>query len=236
MKLNKKNILSLALLLCAGNGALAQEGGRDHLPQIPDSFAQVVDAVNAIEGNNAYLHQLAFEIKKFIEDVDKTLNKLKDPKDNTSFGQCVAFVDEKLHVMLGSFINPLKIKLAEENDRTSAYYKALQAADDILTNFYAQFQKVAKVMKIAENKKTGAKMALALKEQIDLFFKQHDAVDRKLAELLKCLEQLQLDTLVKEMASIRVLFQQAKAENAQPLSLANQAKIANILHKKIHQR
>jgi hypothetical protein len=88
-------------------------------------------------------------------------------------------------------------------------------------------------MKDPANKQTGVKMAVALKNQLDAFFGQHAALDQEMAELQRCLAILQLDSLVKEIAAVRAVFQEAKEGNAKPLPKDQQAKIANMLHKKL---
>lgn len=226
MDFKKKITLSLALLLCTSAFVRASENG---INQIPENFQQVVDEVN----DATYLEKLSFEIKNFIDDVEQVINKLKDEKDTTSFAQCTALVDAKLEFMLKAFITPLKDRLAQHKDPSSMHYKALKAADNVIAILYAQFQKLAKVMKDPANRQAGLKMATALKNQVDMFFNQHAALDKEIAELHTCLAILQFDALVKEIAMVRSILQEAKENNAKPMPKDQQAKFANMIHKKL---
>jgi len=226
MDFKKKITLSLALLLCTGTLVRANENG---INTIPESFQQVVDEVSDV----TFLEKFSFEIKNFIDDVEQVINKLKDEKDTTSFTQCTALVDAKLDLMHKTFITPLKERLAQHKDPSSMHYKALKAADNVIAILYAQFQKLSKVMKDPSNKQAGLKMAMALKNQVDVFFNQHALLDKEIAELHTCLAILQFDALVKEIAMVRSLLQEAKENNAKPMPKDQQAKFANMIHKKL---
>ncbi len=220
MEFKKKITLSLSLLLCAGSITFVNA-----TPNCAE--------VTAEQSDIQYLEILSSEIKKFIDDVTMIINRLKDEKDTTPFSQLVTSMNMQLETLHKMFVTPLKERLAQHKDQSSTQYKALKAADNLLAILYTQFQKVSKVMKDPANKQTGVKMATALKNQLDAFFGQYATLDKEMAELHRCLAILQLDNLVKEIAVVRAMFQEAKEGNAKPLPKDQQAKIATMLQKKL---
>lgn len=212
----KRNIvLSLALLLCAGVSSA--------------SYAGALTSQDV-----SYIHQITQDIKGLIDDTRTQLATFINPQDMSPFSTYVKIFEEKLEEVTAKIINPLKAKLAEnQNDTTSLFYQTLKITDDLLADLHTQLQELLKVLISPKNKTKGLAMATALQKQIDVLAKKYDSFDQKLVQLLTYLQQLELVPLVQEIGDIRGLLKKAKLEQSRPLSNAEKAQIALMLDKKL---
>ena len=229
-----KQCFSIALLMCAGTLAAQEELVNPVISSAPETFQQIVDEMNSFENDTLYINTLANDIKTLFEEITQYVKNIINPDDNTSIAQYIIIFDQKLNFMRVSLINPLKEKLDTRSDCTAPYYKALKTSHEILNDLFNQLNAIVKTMKKPDNQKNGTKMALALQEQKDLLSNKYDSLDKQLSELQDHVQQLHLEQLVQDIAWIRTILNNANVKNRKPLTIAEKARIAAILHRKLN--
>lgn len=215
--LKRNMFLSLTLLTCAGFNLVAVDA-----PETPVAVA------NLNEADTAYILQLTQDIKSFIESVKGDVESCLTDKAKKSIAHYITLFEEKLTQWENGILKTHKDTLANcTMDQKSAYYQALKTTDEIMMELHLQLKQFHKVVTDPKNMVKAVVLATKLAEQHEKLMKKYDLLDQKLETLHKHLHELELATLIQEVAQIRALVKIAK--NAPPLTNAKKAELVKII-------
>lgn len=215
--LKRNMFLSLTLLTCTGFNLVADE---------VSGTPVAVSSLN--ETDTAYILQLTQDIKGFIESVKGDVESCLTDKAKKSIAHYIDLFEQKLTQLESGILKTHKDTLANCSlDQKSAYYQALKTTDEILMELHAQLKQFHKIVTDPKNLSKAVVLATKLAEQNDKLMKKYDLLDQKLETLHTHLHELELATLIQEVAQIRALVKLAK--NAPPLTNARKAELVKII-------